>query len=151
MELCYCNLEEYIMKRENNLSINEIKEVLIQINNNLKIIENEKIIIYRDLKPSNILISLNRLDKCIIKLSNYNLIKLLNKSSIIMPNKGIPLTMSPEMLNEEDINNKCDIWSLGIIIYFMLFKEYPYNGRNELLLMKDITSNKKLKLSEDNK
>ena len=68
-----------------------------------------------------------------------------------MPNKGIPLTMSPEMLNEEDINNKCDIWSLGIIIYFMLFKEYPYNGRNELLLMKDITSNKKLKLSEDNK
>ena len=43
MELCYCNLEEYIMKRENNLSINEIKEVLIQLNNNFKIIEKEKI------------------------------------------------------------------------------------------------------------
>ena len=27
MELCYCNLEEYIMKRENNLSINEIIEI----------------------------------------------------------------------------------------------------------------------------
>ena len=64
--------------------------------------------------------------------------------------KGAPLTTSPEMLNGENINNKCDIWSLGIIIYFMLFKEYPYTGKNEILLIKDIMSNKNLKLSEDN-
>ena len=120
----YCNLEEYIMKRQNNLSINEIKEVLIQLNNNFKIIEKEKII-YRDLKVSNILLSINKLDKCIIKLNNYHLKKKLNESSMSL--KGIPLTISPEILKCENINNnKCDIWSLGIIIYFMLFKEYPY-------------------------
>ena len=138
MELCYCNLEEYIMKRENNLSINEIKEVLIQINNNLKIIENEKIIIYRDLKPSNILISLNKLDKCLIKISNY-----LNSSN----HNNYPL--SPEILKSGKINDKSGIWNLGIIIYFILNKEYPYNGENKQLILKDIFSEKKLKLSEN--
>ncbi len=33
----------------------------------------------------------------------------------------------------------------------MLNKEYPYNGKNEVLLLKDINSNKELKLSNDDK
>ena len=144
MELCYCNLEEYIMKRENNLSINEIKDVLMQLNNNFKIIEKEKII-YRDLKVSNILLSINKLDKCIIKLNNFHLNKISNESSMSL--RGVPSTISPEIIKGKNINNKCDIWSLGIIIYFMLFKEYPYHGKNEILLMNDIMSNKELKLN----
>ena len=59
--------------------------------------------------------------------------------------------MAPEILLGEDYNIKSDIWSLGIIIYFMLNKEYPYNGKNEYLLFQDINSNKKLKLSNDDK
>ena len=37
MDLCVSNLEECIQMRENGFSINEIKEVLIQINNTLKL------------------------------------------------------------------------------------------------------------------
>jgi len=70
MDLCINNLEDYINRRENPIRINEIKEVLIQLNNVFKIM-NDKKIIHRDLKVSNILISLDRLDKCIIKLSDY--------------------------------------------------------------------------------
>ena len=36
MDLCINNLEDYIKNRENEFSINEIKEILNQINNNLK-------------------------------------------------------------------------------------------------------------------
>ncbi len=36
MELCICNLEECIKMREKGLPINEIKQVLLQINNTLK-------------------------------------------------------------------------------------------------------------------
>ena len=39
-----------------------------------------------------------------------------------------------------------DIWSLGIIIYYLLFNEYPYNGKTKFELNKDIYSNKKLKI-----
>ena len=59
--------------------------------------------------------------------------------------------MAPEILKGENYNFKSDIWSLGIIIYFMLNKEYPYNGKNEMLLFNDINSGKKLKLSNDDK
>ena len=61
--------------------------------------------------------------------------------------KGTPITMSPEILNGKEnlISNKSDIWSLGIIIYYMLFKEYPYNGKTEFQIIKEIESNKQLK------
>ena len=45
MDLCIINLEEYLKKRENKLSINEIKEVLNQINNTFKLLLKEKIIL----------------------------------------------------------------------------------------------------------
>ncbi len=70
MELCVCNLEEYIKMKENNLSIKEIKQVLIQLNRILQLTLKENIIL-KDLKPKNILIFLDKLDKIIIKLSNY--------------------------------------------------------------------------------
>ena len=129
MDLCIYNLEDYIKSRENDITINEIKEVLNQLNNVFKIM-NDKKIIHRDLKPSNILISLDRLDKCLIKLSDYGSSKFNNLSnSITNTLNGTPITMAPEILKGENYSFKSDIWSLGIIIYFMLNKEYPYNGK----------------------
>ena len=42
--------------------------------------------------------------------------------------------MAPEILKGENdlISYKSNIWSLGIIICYMLFKEYPYNGKMEI-------------------
>ena len=149
MDLCEYNLEDYIERRKKPISINEIREVLNQLNNVFKIMNNKKII-YRDLKLNKILISLDRLDKCLIKLSDYGLSKYNNLSNTNTINK-INLTMAPEILKGENYNFKSDIWSLSIIIYFMLNKEYPYNGENEILLFNDINSGKRLKLSNDDK
>jgi serine/threonine protein kinase len=151
MDLCEYDLENYIKRRKKPISINEIKEVLNQLNNVFKIM-NDKKIIHRDLKPSNILISLDRLDKCLIKLSDYGSSKFNNLSNTITNTlNGTPITMAPEILKGENYSFKSDIWSLGIIIYFMLNKKYPYNGKNEVTLLKDINSGKKLKLSNDDK
>ena len=57
MEKCLCNLEEYLLIREGSLSIEEIKDILIQINEYL--IQNNKI----NLKLSNIVICLNKINK----------------------------------------------------------------------------------------
>ena len=151
MEFCEYNLEDYIKKREDLISINEIKEILIQLNNTFKIMLKEKII-HGDLKLNNILISFNKLDKCLIKLSFYDsnqFIKQSNLKSIII-NENI-LTISPEVLNGEEDLSKSDIWSFGIIIYYMLFKEYPYKGKGEIELLEDINSGKVLKLSNNEK
>ena len=41
-------------------------------------------------------------------------------------------TMAPEVLEgEKHYVHKCDLWSIGIIIYQLYFKEYPYKGKNK--------------------
>ena len=54
-----------------------------------------KKIIYTDLKQSNIIISLDRLDKCLIKLSDYNSSKFNNLSNTITNTikNGTPIIM----------------------------------------------------------
>ena len=133
MELCICNLEECIQMREKGLSINEIKELLNQINYSLKLL-NEKKINHKNLKPSNILISLNKIDNCLIKLSKF----------YTMSDDDFCLTMAPEIINKEKDLTKSDLWSIGIIIYYLYFKQYPFNGKNESELINDIYSDKLL-------
>jgi serine/threonine-protein kinase ULK/ATG1 len=46
--------------------------------------------------------------------------------------------MAPEILEEKPYDNKCDLWSLGVIIYQLCFKQYPYSGNTSYDLMKQI-------------
>ncbi len=130
MELCLCNLEEYIKMRDRGLGVDEIREILIQINDILK---SKKI--NKDLNTTNILISLYRIDKCLIKLSSYNISK-------GMINKNIP-----EILNNEEDISKINLWNIGILIYYMYFKEYPYYDKNKNKLF--INSQKPIKSIEN--
>ena len=126
MELCIFNLDENMKIRNEPLSIEETKEILYQLNNILKTM-NEKNIIHKDLKPSNILISLEKINKIQIKLSHFGSSNNLKEQSTLSKN-GTPFTMPPEVLENGNISDKIDIWSLGIIIYYLLFNEYPFIG-----------------------
>ena len=35
-------------------------------------------------------------------------------------------------------NDKCDLWSLGVIIYLLFFKSYPVQGQTESVLLNNI-------------
>jgi len=39
---------------------------------------------------------------------------------------GSPMFMSPQVLSNLKYSHKCDIWSLGIIFYCMIFRGSPY-------------------------
>ena len=114
MELCFLNLEEYMKIRKEGLLIEEIKDFLIKINNILKFL-NENKIVFENLKLSKIFISLKKLNEVSYKLSclNYNE-KLKNNNE-----------------NNNSPKKRSNLWNLGIIIYYLLFKEYPYEGENK--------------------
>ena len=61
------------------------------------------------------------------------------------------LTMAPEVLNGEKYNYKCDLWSLGIIIYLLFFGKYPYKGDTEIAILRQIDNSgqKSLKHTDD--
>ena len=143
------DLEKYLKPRNQGFSPYNIKKILIQLNNYFKIMLKEKVI-YNYLEPSDIIIFLDDIDQFIFKLSvidNFKNELIKNgEYSFSFYNKKV---LSPEYLKGEELSNKTDIWNLGIIIYYMSFKEYPYDGKTEYQILKLIYSNKNLKKTDD--
>ena len=124
MNLCLINLDEYIKIRDQPLSINEIREILIQINELIIKLKNKNQLI---IESSNILINIDTINRISIKLT-----------------KSIKLNKELES-NKKDMeleNN--NLFNLGKLIYYMLFKEYPSNDvilKEKELKIKEIENN----------
>ena len=131
MELCDENLSKMIGKKENKkLTFDEIRNILHQLNNTFKIMVNKKIA-HRDLKPQNILVKYqNENDKTnyIIKLCDYGVSKKLEMTKGLLSRiVGTMNFMAPEILFKNDkFDLKCDLWSLGIIIYYLYVGVNPF-------------------------
>lgn len=50
---------------------------------------------------------------------------------------GSPYYCAPEILNGE-YNEKCDMWSIGVILYMMLVGKPPFDGPNELEIIRSV-------------
>mmetsp|Transcript_6005 Transcript_6005/g.14548 ORF Transcript_6005/g.14548 Transcript_6005/m.14548 type:complete len:453 (-) Transcript_6005:163-1521(-) len=44
---------------------------------------------------------------------------------------GTPYYVAPEVLTEEPYDNKCDVWSAGVIAHLILSRQLPYQGKDE--------------------
>ena len=149
MELCESNLLQLLLKKgTEGFSIKEIYEILNQLNNAFQTMK-EKKIIHRDLKLENILMKYEDKNKFIIKLADYGTSKRLDSLSKNYCNTtvGTLVYMSPEILKREKYNYKCDLWSLGVIIYRLKFVKSPFSGQSETALISNINNfnNKSLK------
>ena len=142
MELCDSNLSELLLKRNNmGFTDQEIYEIMTQLNNGFKIMKENKII-HRNLKLENIFIKYEDNNKYIVKLADYGSSKRLDSLSknYCNTNVGTLIYMPLEILKEEKYNYKCDLWSIGIIIYILKFGKSPFNGQTEISLIKNINN-----------
>lgn len=79
--------------------------------------------IHRDLKPDNILINTSG----DIKLTDFGISKTMeNTLALCATFVGTATYMSPERINGDDYSFPSDVWSMGIILYEMVTKTYPY-------------------------
>ena len=129
----YGDLKNYMYHEHPNLNELEILNIMKQIKNGLQYLFNNKIV-HRDLKPQNILIT----RKQIIKISDFGFAKIYNEGSMGQTICGSPLYMAPEILTYKNYTDLADLWSVGVIMYELLFKETPVKGENLYKLVNNL-------------
>lgn len=115
-----------------SILINPIKEKYVkyyfaQIVNGLYWIHKNGII-HNDIKPDNILITDNYKTLKICDFGFSNTVN--NKDDNIIC--GTPIYMAPEILKYKNSYKKSDIWSLGVILYELIYGYHPYNNVKDI-------------------
>ena len=83
---------------------------------------------HRDLKPENIIFETPEIDSD-IKLIDFGLSKKFKSNEKLHTLLGTPYYVAPEVLTKE-YNEKCDLWSVGIITYLLIVGDVPFRGKN---------------------
>ena len=92
---------------------------------------------HRDIKPENILFQSFKKDS-LIKIIDFGLSKLFDEqNNKISGTVGTTYYMAPEVIKGK-YNQKCDVWSCGVILYIMLCGKPPFYSKDEKELKKKI-------------
>ena len=140
MELCDNTLFKELAKTKKGFNSEEIKEILLQLNNVFRKMQ-ENNIVHRDIKLHNILVKYLNEEKTKFKvlLSDYGVSNQLSSmTKNYKTHAGTQIIMAPEILSGKEYNNKCDLWSLGINIYQLYTKKPPYSGQYDNMILKQI-------------
>ncbi|CAD8125152.1 unnamed protein product [Paramecium sonneborni] len=130
MEYCQQgDLKNFIQQNQNmrrQISIPEILSILIQIINGYKQLYDYGII-HRDIKPANIFLGNNGY----FQLADYGMAKILEDpcQQCEQSQVGTPIYASPQTLIEGIYSNKCDVYSLGVLIYELVYQQLPIKNQ----------------------
>ncbi|KAI9248393.1 kinase-like domain-containing protein [Sporodiniella umbellata] len=92
----------------------------------------EKNIVYRDLKPENVMLDAEGH----VKLIDFGFAKVLNEKTYTLC--GTPDYLAPEVIKVRGYTKAVDWWALGVLIYEMLVGHAPFTSPNPLELYENI-------------
>jgi hypothetical protein len=124
-----------VLKAKGKLSEAEARLYISETILAIEYLHNLKIV-YRDLKPLNILLD----HKGHVKLSDFGLAKAnVSKENLAMSFCGSPAYLAPELLKMSGAHKPVDIYAIGVTLYELLTGTLPYTNDNLSRLYKEIS------------
>lgn len=115
-------LKKYI-ERKGKLPVKEAVSILVQVSQGIEAAHNNHII-HRDIKPQNIIIS----KEGKVKVTDFGIARAASTNTISSNAMGSVHYISPEQAKGGFIDEKSDIYSLGITLYEMVTGRVPFEG-----------------------
>mmetsp|Transcript_5860 Transcript_5860/g.14254 ORF Transcript_5860/g.14254 Transcript_5860/m.14254 type:complete len:557 (-) Transcript_5860:138-1808(-) len=92
-------------------------------------------VVHRDLKLENFLYESND-DQSALKLIDFGFAKVWDPTILMMASCGSIAYVSPDVLVGHGYTNKCDLWSLGVIVFMLLSGYPPFHGSEKDMRVK---------------
>jgi len=118
--------------RDKPLPINDVINYAIQVAEGLEA-AHKKGIVHRDIKSQNIMITGDHK----VKIMDFGLAKVMGGSQLTQVGStiGTAAYMSPEQAQGEEVDNRSDIFSFGVVLYEMLTTRLPFNAEHQAALV----------------
>jgi eukaryotic-like serine/threonine-protein kinase len=110
--------------------------------------------VHRDLKPQNLILATRPRGPAIVKVLDFGLVKALREARTEEKTDtrmilGTPQFMAPEQFESKmTVDQRTDVWALGATLYFLLSGRYPFEGKNEMLVLGAIAKGRVTSLRE---
>jgi calcium-dependent protein kinase len=91
---------------------------------------------YSDLKPENIVFEGESVDST-LKIIDFGRSKIVKRNEVMTEKAGSLYYVAPEIAAGKGYNEKCDIWSCGVVLYLMIAGHPPFYGssRDDVVIM----------------
>jgi len=116
-------LFDRIVMRE-KYSEDDAKQVTISVLETVAYLH-ENNCVHRDLKPENLIFATNEEDAQ-LKITDFGFASRYEMSGKLTQSCGTPEYVAPEILLDSPYNEKCDVWSVGVIVYILLCGFPPF-------------------------
>ena len=131
MEYCAgSDLFAYIEQRNFKLPEKRAAEIIRKLSSAVYYLHSFGII-HRDVKPENILMTDNT-ENADIRLLDFGLSKIVRSGEKCTEPYGTLSYVSPEVLQDIPYDERCDLWSIGVITYLLLSGVLPFDDENNI-------------------
>jgi len=134
MEYCEGKTLKQVIEKE-TLSVRKVLDIGIQICEGLTI-AHEKGIVHRDIKSANIMVT----PRGQVKIMDFGLAKLKGATRLTETRStlGTAAYMSPEQAQGEEVDQRSDIFSFGVVLYELLTGKLPFRGEHQAAIVYSI-------------
>ncbi|XP_033225514.1 serine/threonine-protein kinase 33-like isoform X2 [Belonocnema kinseyi] len=139
-DLCMSNLAKFFERKKKRFEVEETVKIIRSLASALAYLHKNGIV-HRDLTLENILIAhkIEAGEKIQIKVSDFGLSAMRGgpgHENMLHEFCGTLAYMAPEVIATKSYSQQCDVWSMGVIMYVLMFGMFPFFSHDQHKLCK---------------